>query len=1163
MEKDIQPQAPTLATAPGASTGGNKVDLAPAVGADTSVDASLAADMQGSFGNSFVAATVGQQSAQATPPPALPTGFDADAKADALFAAMDGWGTDERAVLDVLYSGGTGMNQAVAAAYRRKYTTPLDSALRSELSGDVLKKALLLLKQGKLSLVDKIREGAAGWGTDETRIFQALQRASTSDLAALKADSQTIAILSSELSSDDFRLAMAYVNGQGTLAASMRRSINGLGTDEDAIWTALSGASATEKAFVLAQPALTRDLRRDLSASDWYKCDKLLRGKLDNVDRIEMAMMGWGTDEDALHTAIAALTSDEYSRLPANIDSRIDSELSGSDQILARDALHQKRIEFDADYRNASMAQQSKDLGQDALTSAGASVLLSQGDAAQSAVARLVAACAGLGTDNTTIWQVISGLSGDERAFIIKFNPDGVLDTLNSDLSDSEYQHLLDVLGGSGAASLVKVATAGWGTDESMIYRAIDHAIREGGTAALLADADAMTGLAHDLSAARYRLLLGVLRSGQFTPKQRILWATLGSGTDEDLIWEIAGQYSSDLRAGDGIAPDIDIILKDELSTRDYWKALDMIRGEPRSEADRLARSKELLERERGGVSTVLMDSFSASGERADDAWREYQGTYNTALEDGQVQQDEIKLLRRDEEFSRQTTADYASTKAAVAMWGTQIAVAIVGAAATILTMGAAGPFVAGVAASLGGNLGVMTESIILGAALKVGLNRAIEGEGYDLSSAEALLDGVGASLDVGLNVLGAQVAGRIVQGLAKASVVESVGPSIEAVFGQAGRRILAQGVEGGIDGGLAGIGDGAFRNAAQESSWQGDIEEVFGGFSSAMLLRGAQGGVGGFTAKAAFASIGEVWGARVRAKYGDDPAKYPVPGDGQLDDAGKVIRRQQDDALPGVRGEHQDASTYGYRDYKDGKAFVKGRTHVSDIDPNDVKQGQLGDCYLMAGMAATARAEPEAIRRLIVDNGDGTFEVTLFIRKTPSSTPVAMRQVIDARLPSKGAGNPVYAGLGSSTKEGDELWPALLEKRLAQEKGSYELISGGNIAKGGFNFAGASELLTGKAERYFTTASLSENRVMSLMEDALTAKKPITVDSMSMEKLPDLSREANAVNVYGNHAYAVESVDVSSRTVNLQNPWGSNHVKNLPIKDFMRYYKSVRVGGG
>jgi hypothetical protein len=196
MDKATLPAAPAVQTdlsrsnpsAGGTIGAGNALD-------SRSADGGASAQAQGSAGNAFVAGSLGQQSASGAP--ALPPGFDPDAKAQALHAAMSGWGTDERAILDVLYSGGAGMNAAVASAYQRRYGSNLKADLQSELSGADLEKALKLLSQGQLTLADKIREGARGWGTDETRIFQALERASAQDLAGVKADAEVMGILSS------------------------------------------------------------------------------------------------------------------------------------------------------------------------------------------------------------------------------------------------------------------------------------------------------------------------------------------------------------------------------------------------------------------------------------------------------------------------------------------------------------------------------------------------------------------------------------------------------------------------------------------------------------------------------------------------------------------------------------------------------------------------------------------------------------------------------------------------------------------------------------------------------------------------------------------------------------------------------------------------------
>lgn len=312
---------------------------------------------------------------------------------------------------------------------------------------------------------------------------------------------------------------------------------------------------------------------------------------------------------------------------------------------------------------------------------------------------------------------------------------------------------------------------------------------------------------------------------------------------------------------------------------------------------------------------------------------------------------------------------------------------------------------------------------------------------------------------------------------------------------------------------------------------------------------------------KAAKDSGGSVdWG---RSLGKEDPGKnvYPEgPGDSTAQGTGaQGGRKEQKDALPALREKHAGKS---YEDVKDGKAFVQGSGDEKEVDPNDVAQGQLGDCYLMAGMAAVARANPDQLKKIIKDNGDGTFNVTLYIRKNPYSAPTPVTKTVDARLPSSGGGSTLYAGTGDKAGGATEMWPALLEKTVAQHKGSYEEISGGNIGKGGFNFAGATEMFTGKAEGYKNVDNLQEDDILLELGAALEAKRTCTVDSRDMTNNEALSKESTPYNVYGNHAYAVQAVDIDKRTVDLQNPWGSHHVKALPIALFKKFYRGIRIGG-
>lgn len=282
---------------------------------------------------------------------------------------------------------------------------------------------------------------------------------------------------------------------------------------------------------------------------------------------------------------------------------------------------------------------------------------------------------------------------------------------------------------------------------------------------------------------------------------------------------------------------------------------------------------------------------------------------------------------------------------------------------------------------------------------------------------------------------------------------------------------------------------------------------------------------------------------------FAEDGGKYDWAEDGD--------RVQQEEELPALRPKHDGKE---YKDVENGAAFVKGANDDHAIDPNDVAQGALGDCYLMAGMIAVARANPDAIQNLIKDNEDGTFDVSLYIRQSYYSRPTKVTKTVDARLPMNGS-SALYAKTGDQAEGKTEMWAALLEKTVAQHKGSYDLISGGNISKG-FQFHGATELFTGKNEGYMATSGMDEDDALLHMAIALDDKQPCTCDSLNMEDDQQLADAARKFNVYGNHAYVPEKVDLDGRTVTLTNPWGSHHVDKLPIKDFMRFYRSIRVGG-
>ena len=139
------------------------------------------------------------------------------------------------------------------------------------------------------------------------------------------------------------------------------------------------------------------------------------------------------------------------------------------------------------------------------------------------------------------------------------------------------------------------------------------------------------------------------------------------------------------------------------------------------------------------------------------------------------------------------------------------------------------------------------------------------------------------------------------------------------------------------------------------------------------------------------------------------------------------------------------------------------------DIEPNDLTQGIVGDCWLLATMACLAEF-PNAIESLFVDqetdepSPSGLYRIKLFnldkreweiividdyipcaLKDDYSEVPYRIRaedgvRVYDGRVPPRKVLKPLFA-----VPNGNQMWAALLEKAMAKFVGSYAGIAGGH----------------------------------------------------------------------------------------------------------------------
>lgn len=283
-----------------------------------------------------------------------------------------------------------------------------------------------------------------------------------------------------------------------------------------------------------------------------------------------------------------------------------------------------------------------------------------------------------------------------------------------------------------------------------------------------------------------------------------------------------------------------------------------------------------------------------------------------------------------------------------------------------------------------------------------------------------------------------------------------------------------------------------------------------------------------------------------------------------------EVVTKEVDNPVTGKKEKVKDP--YQYKK-NDRGAQLYG---PNGIQASDVRQGAIADCYLASALAAVANANPDAIRKAIKDNGDGTYTVT-FYEVSWDGTKREHKVDVDADLPFQGD-MPAYA---KSTEIVDgkpwmELWPSILEKAYAQWKGSYDAIGHGGVS------GDVMEALTGKRSRQHSTSSDSD-QLWEKMKKATEEKKPMTAGTGDKD---DPRYKDPKAGVYGWHAYTVLGVyekkegDKIQRYVTLRNPWAKRRrdadaaavgdttnataggVFDLTWEEFRRLYDDVTING-
>lgn len=190
-------------------------------------------------------------------------------------------------------------------------------------------------------------------------------------------------------------------------------------------------------------------------------------------------------------------------------------------------------------------------------------------------------------------------------------------------------------------------------------------------------------------------------------------------------------------------------------------------------------------------------------------------------------------------------------------------------------------------------------------------------------------------------------------------------------------------------------------------------------------------------------------------------------------------------------------SKAYWYADFQ-GSLFGKGQRP----QPDHVKQGQLGDCWLMAALDSLSRHEEgsKLLQGMIQDLG-GAYKVTFPGSMRAGEKLPAEEVVVTKQLLSVGGKSLVNALRGREKIDDLALWPAMIEKAAALSQNARKTIEGRNQQKqsavgyellvGGDTTQGFS-VLTGKPTRVATFLSNPAKAKQDVL--AMHAKGPVVV---------------------------------------------------------------------